>query len=277
MDDRAISQFEKSAQEYYKESWEYFWAGAGVVVMLILVGCGIYFSKIAFSYWFGSTPGSVEDIFAWAASIAISCIEIAAIKLLGNKIRSAMIRENNKLEHKMVTYFVWGLFLFDIWTNIYGLWLTANKIHPDIQIFSIGTLLILGLASLMACSEIFVGWMLRAVAVGYVGWMSAKTKYDAYKQKVEADAQENINREMKTSSFQNYQDNNKPQQKTGQHQNPAFNMKPANFSGNQNRSQQRPDPTQSKRPILSPPNYRNIITPEFEDDNNDEERRWRGN
>ena len=190
MDERLQAQFEKSAQEYYKELWEYIWGNVGTVVLLFLVGFGIYFSKVALNKWFGT--GDLEEVFAWAVSIGISAIEVAGIKLLGNKIRSKMILENNKLEHKTVTIFSYCLYVFDFCTNFYGLWITATAValldKREMNFLSIGTVFIIGLSALMTFSEILVGWMLRHVATGYVGYFSAKVKYDMYKEKVEKES-----------------------------------------------------------------------------------------
>jgi len=241
---RTTQMFERAAQEFYKNYWEYGWSLIGVGVMLALVFCGIYFSEVAFAYWFG--PGQIETIFAWAASIAISAIEVSAIKLLGNKDRSRQIKEDNKGEHKIVTYFTYGLFTFDVGTNLYGLWLTAIVLHPDMQFLSPGTVLIVGLAAIMATSEIFVGWLLRAVAVGYVGWISAKTKYDIFKDRLEKEVENSTRSNLSGNGNNNQKQNNQPQQNHNQNKQNSNNqghmdrtqaMRPANapeFRGNRN-------------------------------------------
>jgi glucan phosphoethanolaminetransferase (alkaline phosphatase superfamily) len=182
-DDRLINTFEKAAQEYFKEIWEYFWTWVGVVVLFAMVLFGVYFSQYAISKIIGATGEMLY--FGWIASISISALEVAGIKLLGNRDRSNAIRASNAGEHKIMFWGTVILFGFDIFTNWYGLWLYARPFFNS-GLLSIGAwLVILFFGSVMAVSEIFVGWMFRAIATSYVAVRRAKQKYSAYKRTVD--------------------------------------------------------------------------------------------
>jgi hypothetical protein len=185
-DNRDTSQrmYEKAAQNYFKESWELLWSVLGVVTALLLVFAGIYFSEIALAKIFGEQGFSLY--FDWGCSIIISCLEVAAIKLLGNKLRSADIKEGNFLEHNIARIGTYILFAFDIATNWYGLVVTSLLIGTKMTIIPIIFIGFFG--TLMATSEIYVGWMIRAVAVSYAGWSYARTKYTACKEYLEKEA-----------------------------------------------------------------------------------------
>jgi hypothetical protein len=185
-DNKDVSQrmYEKAGQLYFKESWELFWSLLGVGVALLLVFGGIYFSEIAIAKVFGEQWFTVY--FDWGCSIIISCLEVAGIKLLGNKIRSSDIKEGNVLEHNIARIGTYVLFGFDILTNWYGLYITAAAIGTKMNIVALGFIGFFG--ALMAVSEIFVGWMLRAVAVSYAGWSYAKAKYVACKEYLEKES-----------------------------------------------------------------------------------------
>jgi hypothetical protein len=181
--------FERAGQEFFKETWELIWSMGGVIVCLVLVFSGIYFSEIALAKFFGEVGFALY--FAWACSISISALEVAGIKLLGNKERSGEIKSQNSLEHKIVKYFTYALFGFDILTNWYGLYLSAVSVSGKTTIPFMAWAFIVFFGSVMAISEILVSWMLRATAVSYAGWRHSKVKYDACKQYLEKDAEKN--------------------------------------------------------------------------------------
>jgi ABC-type multidrug transport system fused ATPase/permease subunit len=182
-EDRLINTFEKSAQEYFKEVWEYAWTWIGVVVLFAMVLFGVYFSQFAISKIIGATGEMM--LFGWAAAISISALEVAGIKLLGNKDRSNAIKASNAGEHKIAYWGTIVLFGFDIFTNLYGLWLYARPFFKS-EFLSFGAwVVILFFGSVMAVSEIFVGWMFRAIATSYTALRRAKQKYDAYKKNVD--------------------------------------------------------------------------------------------
>ena len=179
--------FEKSSQQYFKETWELFWSILGVGVALLLVFGGIYFSEIAIARIFGEKGFTLY--FDWGCSIIISCLEVAGIKLLGNADRSRDIKSENALEHKLVNIGTYLLFGFDILTNWYGLAISAIAIGTKLTVIPICFVGFFG--GLMAVSEIFVGWMIRASSVSYAGWSYARTKYVACKEYLEKEALKN--------------------------------------------------------------------------------------
>jgi hypothetical protein len=189
-DKRLLGSFEKASQEYFKESWEFGWTLIGVVVLLALVVFGIYFSQVAIAEVIGAQ--GVMLYFGWAAAISVSALEVAGIKLLGDRSRSQAIKTSNALEHKVAFWFTVLLFIFDILTNFYGLYLVAAKVTPQQAIPFLGYIVIVFFGALMAISEILVGWMFRAIATSYVSYKQAKQKYDAYKEKVDSAVMTNI-------------------------------------------------------------------------------------
>ena len=212
-DNRLTNSFEKASQEYFKESWEFGWTAIGVVMLLVLVLFGIYFSQVAIASWIGVT--GLMLYFTWAAAISISALEVSGIKLLGDKIRSIAISSSNKAEHTISKWFTYLLFLFDIFTNWTGLYLTVvevmkNSTPARTTIDMGGWIIILFFGALMAISEILVGWTIRAVATSYTSFLQAKQKYDCYKLAVEKNVLEGISH-SNLGSNPKYQDDFRPQ------------------------------------------------------------------
>jgi hypothetical protein len=176
MDDRTMAMFEKSTQNYFKEAWEYIWSLVGSIGVFILVGAGIYFSQVAFAYWLGKSELMIA--VSYGLSVAISALETAGIKLLGNKVRSSDIKYANALEHRVMLIFTAALFFFDILSNIFGVYVTIEANLGKVTF--VGWLIVLGMSTLMGGSELMVGWMLRSLAVSYTGFISAKKLFDKF-------------------------------------------------------------------------------------------------
>jgi hypothetical protein len=104
-DSRLTDNFEKASQEYFKETWEFAWTLIGTVALLVLTGFGIYFSKVALAAVIGDV--GIMMYFTWCASFAISALEVAGIKLLGDKTRSASISQSNRAEHGVAMVHLW--------------------------------------------------------------------------------------------------------------------------------------------------------------------------
>jgi len=203
-DDRLVNSFEKASQEYFKETWEFAWTLAGVATLLVMVGFGIYFSQVALAFIIGGT--GLMLYFTWCASIAISALEVGGIKLLGNTGRSMSIEVSNRAEHQLAYYFTIGLFIFDIFTNWMGLYVLATEVAGGVKPGIGGWIVIVFFGSLMAISEILVGWMIRATATSYTSYIQAKQKYGIYKASL-----------LKSVSSTTY-DDDKPYQKASYNQ-----------------------------------------------------------
>jgi hypothetical protein len=183
--DILVNTYEKSAQEYFKESMEYGSLIVGCIFSIIAVLFGIYFSQIAISNVVGTI--GVMLVFSWCLSIVISPLEIAAVKLLGNKERAKGIAYSNKGEYIIVLVLTVILFTFDIITNWIGLGSTAVQ-RASFQGQAVGVggwAIIVLLGTIMAVSEVIAGWMFRAVAVSYVSYKRAKQKYNTYKRELD--------------------------------------------------------------------------------------------
>jgi hypothetical protein len=210
-DGRMLDNFEKASQEFFKESWELLWTTIGVVSLLVITAFGIYFSQVALAFVVGAV--GVMIYFTYAASFSISALEVAGIKLLGNKGRSTSISESNQAEHKVATWFTYGLFMFDIITNWIGLYVTAIALSAKITFGAWVVIIFFG--SLMAISEILVGWMIRAFATAYVSFLQAKKKFDAYKNSMERD----INKDRQEPTYQYNYEEKQPHQNQNQPKN----------------------------------------------------------
>lgn len=186
MNDREMEQFEKATQDYYKEFWEYIWAWVGTLASFSVVAGGIYFSQLAFSSFLGNSDAMV--VLSCGIALMISGLEVAGITLLGNKTRSVNIRNSNNLEHKIMTYFTWGLFSFDILSNFYGLYITVFDFVGKVNLLA--WVFIVLLSALMGGGEIIVGWMIRGLAVHRAQFHAAKTLYDKFNRKIESETLE---------------------------------------------------------------------------------------
>ena len=170
---RLLNSYTKASQEYFKEKFEYFSTLIGIVMLLAMTGFGIYLSQVAISTVVGAE--GVMFYFSWAASISMSPLEIAGIKLLGNLKRSVAIQSSNFLEHTIATWVTYGLFGFDIFTNWWGLYIVALAViaktvsNPSWKSIGFGGwLIIICFGALMAVSEVLVGWMIRANATALI-------------------------------------------------------------------------------------------------------------
>lgn len=233
--DRLTNSFEKASQEYFKETWEFSWNIIGLIVLITLVGFGIYFSQIAISDKIGSA--GLTLYFTWACAIAISPLEVAGVKLLGNKSRSNSIKESNKLEYNIASLFTKGLFAFDTITNVSGLFITAlvylQKTDPNAKNIDFWAwILIVFFGFLMAISEILVGWMFRSLATSYVAFIKAKQKYDVFKVALEREISDGQRSTSNQSSANGYTQRNQPSN-VG---NNSFNRNSSNRTGVQNKS-----------------------------------------
>lgn len=177
-DGRFMLGFEKSSQELLKESWELFWCVAGTITLFFLVCFGIYFSSIAISSLIGNTPEM--KVFSYSVSIAISALEVAAVKIFGNKARAEIIKLVSSKEYRIVGIGTFLLFVFDVITNWSGLYLIAFLINKKLPLNFTQWVLIIMMGLVMAFSEIFVGFMLRATGTAYAGYIQARKKYDGY-------------------------------------------------------------------------------------------------
>lgn len=213
-ENRITDNFEKASQEFFKETWEFSWTLIGALSMLVLTGFGVYFSQVALSEVIGQA--GLMLYFTWCASIAISALEVAGIKLLGDKNRSQSISTSNKAEHGVAKWFTYGLFSFDIFTNWTGLYITAQKLMVVVEgeipktIGLGGWIVIVFFGSLMAISEILVGWMIRAVATSYVSFLQARKKFETYKEAMEKNNNfsDTRNDSSKSNSVQTQTQNN---------------------------------------------------------------------
>ena len=208
---RVTDSFEKASQEFFKETWEFAWTLIGVVVLLVLVGFGIYFSQVAIAAVIGAA--GIMLYFTWSASIAISALEVAGIKLLGDRNRSMNIAASNRAEHGVSKWFTYLLFVFDIITNWSGLFITATgMLGGGEKILFGGWVVIIFFGALMAISEILVGWMIRAVATSYVSFLQAKQKYEHYRDVMERSVLGSLDGKGNNGNNQNRQNNNRPAQ-----------------------------------------------------------------
>lgn len=180
MDNRIRKLFEKAAQELFKEGWELFWSVAGLLACIGMVCGGIFYSQMAIVLIIGTE--AYGKYFSWALAIGISSLEVAGVKLFGNKERSAVIAETNKAEHKIIYWATIVLFIFDVGSTIFGLYLAANKVAETNGTFLglVGWTIIIMSGIVMGIAEIFTGWMLRAIGTAYVSYKYAKNQYDAY-------------------------------------------------------------------------------------------------
>lgn len=177
-------QFEKASQELFKESWELGVFCIGLIVSIFLVFSGVYYSQVALALLFGVV--GITYYFNYAVAILVSALEVAMIKLFGNKERSGLIKSESAIEHRIVSISTWVLFIFDYITNFTGLLITAKltlKLNEGID-FS-GYILIAICSGLMAFSEVFAGWMMRGIGTSYISWKYAKSKFDAYQEKLD--------------------------------------------------------------------------------------------
>jgi fatty acid desaturase len=196
-------QFEKASQELFKESWELGMFCIGLVVSLFLVFSGIYYSQLALALLFGIV--GITYYFNYAVAILVSALEVAMIKLFGNKERSGLIKSESGIEHKIVSVSTWVLFIFDYITNFTGLLITAKlALKPGENIEFLGYVLILICSGLMAFSEVFAGWMMRGIGTSFISWKYAKSKFDLYQKQLDR----NINQPLENRTEQDEKETN---------------------------------------------------------------------
>jgi hypothetical protein len=171
--------FEKAARDYYKELGDYYWLIAGVIAGIVCVLGGVYLSQYAISNVIGAVGFML--IAGWAIAIIISSLEVAGVKLLGNKSRSDEIKSSNKLEHTIALVLTVILFAFDVFTNGLGAYIFTVAHVGKVEGWS--WLIIVLIAVLFGVSELIVGWLLRSVATAYITFRYAKQKYDCFKEK----------------------------------------------------------------------------------------------
>jgi len=203
-------QFEKSAQELFKETWELFWSITGVIGFLLLVFGGIYFSQIAISFVIG-TAGFLY-YFSWALSVTVSALEVSAIKIFGNKERSLLIKSESSSEHNIVLYGTWALFVFDIITNISGLYLSAQLVRGAEGVHISDWIIIIMSSFIMAFAEVGVGWMMRSVGTSYVSWKYAKSKFKSYSKQLDVVSNSSATRDIYSENYQKPQSHNNRRQ-----------------------------------------------------------------
>ena len=194
--------FEKASQELFKESWELGMFSIGLVVSLFLVFSGIYYSQLALALLFGVV--GITYYFNYAVSILISALEVAMIKLFGNKERSGLIKSESRIEHGIVGVSTWVLFAFDYITNFTGLLITAKlALKPNQEIEFLGYVLILICSGLMAFSEIFAGWMMRGIGTSFISWKYAKSKFDSYQKQLNVNSNKPLDNRNKDDNWGN--------------------------------------------------------------------------
>jgi len=98
-------QFEKASQELFKEGWELSMFCVGLVVSLFLVVFGIYYSQLALALLFG--VAGINFYFNYSVSVLVSALEVAMIKLFGNKERAGLIKVESGIEYNIVKIATW--------------------------------------------------------------------------------------------------------------------------------------------------------------------------
>jgi len=196
--------YKKVSGDYHKEMFDYYMLLAGVVGTIACVASGIFFSQYAISNVLGATGWALA--IGWGVALAISSLEIAGVKLLGNKDTSNDIRDSNRFEHKIATYSTWGLFLFDVVSNIFGSYAfaIANNIG---KITTPAYVIITLVACFLGISELVAGWLLRGLGVSKVKYDCAKEKYFIYKEKFDKMTQQEESQQSKSISIDPYSNN----------------------------------------------------------------------
>ena len=169
-------EYEAIIQELLTEGMRLFSAGAGLIVDLCLVGFGIYFSQYAFSMFFGNS-----DLMFWftlTVSIMISVMKTTLSTTYSNELRAITMKENNRLVFSISSVFTFFLFVFDIVSNVYGLFLTAKEFLGTTPPL-VGWILIIFLSFFTVFSEVIAIWIILNFASNFAGWKSALKKWEA--------------------------------------------------------------------------------------------------
>lgn len=182
LDARGQAALEKVTQTYFKEMADWVWAIVGVTFTLSAVIGGIYFSQVSFSYFLGN-DNQLMIAISYGLAVMISALEVVGLKLLDNRGRSLDIKNNSKTEYNVMNFVTRALFVFDILSNIYGVYTTVYAIWGKVTISA--WVFIIIISALMGLSEVIFGWILRGLAVSYVQYNIAKRNYDDFQERLE--------------------------------------------------------------------------------------------
>lgn len=183
--DRSIIQFIKASQDLATARIRLFWGLAFIIATIALALAGIYFSQEFIASHIGSDI--IGNIFSYGLATTISCLEVSAVFLFGNKDISDIIKESNQGEHKLVWIVVIVLSAFDFATNGLGLILQALKFISSTNYmalsFSAWFIVLMG-SLLMTVSEVLMIWAFRTFGTAQVFYKMAKKRYDGYNSQI---------------------------------------------------------------------------------------------
>lgn len=173
---------EQAQRQYNASLWKYISAVGGILAFIAMVCSGIYFSQIALAKVIG-------DNASWALAISISCLELAATTLIGDKLRRTLLQKEDALEFRVATGFTGAAFVFDICTNFVGLSMTATALGRHIDttdFFALGVVMVT--AFLFGVSEIFVSWFLKALGTAQVEFKRSGKRLESIEEALERQA-----------------------------------------------------------------------------------------
>ena len=204
-----VDDFENINQSLFTQGFRFFLAIAGSIGVIGLVFAGIHFSQVIFSYLMGSDEMAMY--ISYALSIVISAFELAGVTLFGgNKNRDLAIKFNNRLEYTLAKYFTIGIFIFDVLSNFFGLYMNMQTNKLEITVPRI--ILLICVSIVFGGSEVLASFMFRFLAVSYTGWIVAKKKSDAYHDKLDEETLRNIKNQGNGGGSGNYNSYTPPSQ-----------------------------------------------------------------
>lgn len=193
--DREQKIMEKQSMIFYQNLWKNISSWIGAVVSLCVIVAGIYFSQVTFAALLGNDSDMMVAL-SYSMAIMISSLEVVGLMLLGDKFRAMDIKSSSKTEYFIMDISTKILFVFDILSNMNGLYTTVQANIQEVNLIS--WVFIIGASILMGGGEIILGWMIRGISVSYVIYSGAKKIVDGLQSKLDKEEAEKAEEELNT-------------------------------------------------------------------------------